>query len=98
MPTFVRPICFGQKNVCDETVKTRTNYKNSGFSGNCPTTKMTFFFQKGFFDMGEKVGFTKCIFEKLCSSKIVVFSKHSSCNKKNCRLQNRKVMKIVACF
>ena len=36
--------------------------------------------------MGEKVGFTNCVFEKLCSSEntsFIVFSaKHSSCNKK----------------
>ena len=26
------------------------------------------FFEKGVFDMGEKVGFTNCVFEKLCFS------------------------------
>ena len=29
---------------------------------------MTPFFEKVFFDMGEKVGFTNCLFEKLCFS------------------------------
>ena len=43
-------------------------------------------FEKGvFFDMGEKVGFTNCVFEKLCSSEntnfIVLSAKHSSCKK-----------------
>ena len=40
-----------------KTVKTRKNYKNSGFSGNCPKPKMTLFFERGVFDMGDKVGF-----------------------------------------
>ena len=67
-------------------MKTRKNYKNSGFSGNCPKPKMTFCWKNGVFDMGEKVGFTNCVFEKLCSSEYTIFvvfsAKHSSCNKK----------------
>ena len=67
-------------------MKTGKNYRNSGFSGNCPKPRMTrFFLKKVFFDMGEKLGFTNCVFEKLCSSEntsFIVFSaKHSSCNK-----------------
>ena len=35
---------------------------------------MTPFFEKGvFFDMGEKVGFTNCVFENLCSSENTIF-------------------------
>ena len=48
---------------------------------------MTPFLAKGvFFDMGEKVGFTNCVFEKLFfffseNSIFIVFSeKHSICN------------------
>ena len=45
---------------------------------------MTPFFQNGIFDIGEKAGFTNCVF--VCSSEntiFIVFSvKHSSCNKK----------------
>ena len=69
--------CFGPK-----TVQTRKNAKNSGFRGNWPKPKMTpFFLKKVFFDMGEKVGFTNCVFEKLCfaaNTIFIVFSaKHS---------------------
>ena len=40
------------------------NYKNSGFSGNCSKPKMTpFLWKRCFFDMGEKVGFTNCVFK-----------------------------------
>ena len=35
---------FGSK-----AVKTKRNYKNSGFSGNCPKPNMTLFFEKRFF-------------------------------------------------
>ena len=52
-----------------KTVKTKKHYKNSGFKGNCPKPKMTpFLLKKVFFDMGQKVGFTNCVFETLCSS------------------------------
>ena len=56
-------------------MQTRKNYKNSGFSGNWPKPKMTPFFWKPFFffDMGEKVGFTDCVFEKLCFSENTIF-------------------------
>ena len=47
--------------------------------------KMTSFL-KVFLDMGENLGFTNCVFEKLCSSENTIFivfsAKHSSCNKK----------------
>ena len=46
--------------------------------------QMTLFLKKGVFDMGEKVSFTNCVFEKLCSSENTSFrvfsAKHSSCN------------------
>ena len=32
---------FWQKNFWTKTVKTKKNYKTSGFSGNCPKPKMT---------------------------------------------------------
>ena len=101
---FVHTICFGQKCFLGtKTVKTRKNYKNSGFSGNCPKPKMTPFFEKGvFFDMGEKVGFTNCVFEKLCSSEnnkcIVVSAEHSSCNKKLYLEKTENLWKIVGWF
>ena len=60
---FVHTICFGPKMCWTKTVKTRKNNKNRGFSGNRPTPKMTPFLKKLFFDMGEKVGFTNCVFE-----------------------------------
>ena len=43
--------------------------------------KWHLFFEKVFFDMGEKVGFTNCVFEKLCFSENTIFivfsAKHS---------------------
>ena len=78
---------FRPKNFLPTTVKTRSNYKNSGFSGNCPKPKMTSFMEKGVFGMGEKVFFLLIVFLKRCVSRkryFIVFSaKHSSCNKKD---------------
>ena len=49
--------------------------KYSGFSGDCPKPKMTpFFFEKGVFDMGEKVGFTNCA---VCKQKTEIKQKNS---------------------
>ena len=75
-------ICFGQKNVLAQNSVNQENYKNSGFSGHCPKPKMTPFFGKRcFFDMGEKVGFTNCVFEKMCFAENTIFivfsTKHS---------------------
>ena len=74
-------------------------------SAELPKTKNdTFFFEKGvfFFDMGEKVGFTNCVFEKLCSSEntifIVLSAKHSSCNKKAVFWRKQRIYEIVGCF
>ena len=52
---------FGQTFVWPKTVKTRKNYKNSGFIGNCPKPRMTTFFQKGIFGMRDKVAFLLCL-------------------------------------
>ena len=57
-----------------KTVQTRKNCKNSGFSGNCPKPKTTpLFWKKVFSDMGEQVGFTNCVFEKLCFAENTIF-------------------------
>ena len=52
---------------------------------------MTPFFLKVFFDMVEKVGFTNCVFGKLCfpeSTIFIVFSaKHGFSKTKNCMLK-----------
>ena len=89
---FVHTICFGQKLFLTKTVQTRKNYKNSGFSGNCPKLKLHLFFEKGFFDMGEKVGFTNCVFEKLCKHYFYsVFSKTQLFKSKNCMLIKQKI-------
>ena len=69
------------------SVKTRKHYKNSGFNGNCHKPKMTPFFLKKVFFLTwvKKVGFTNCVFEKLCfffwkHYFYSVFRKHASCN------------------
>ena len=51
---------------------------------------MTPLFDKGFFDIGEKVGFTNCIFETLCSSEtlFIVFPENTAAAIKNCMLKN----------
>ena len=63
----------------------------------------TFFGKKVFFDMVEKVGFTTCVFEKLCLSEnttfIVFFSKTQLVKDKNCMLKKTEnLWKIVGCF
>ena len=86
---FVRTICFGQKGFWAKTAQTRNNSKNGGFSGDLPKTKNDIFLEKGVFGVCEKVVFTNCVFEKLCSSESIIFivfsTKHSSCSKKICR-------------
>ena len=50
-----------------------------------PNTKMTRFFEKVFLDMGAKVGFTNCDFEKLCFLKtlfVIMFKKTQQLQKK----------------
>ena len=55
-----------------------------------------------FFDMGEKVGFTNCVFEKLCfpeNTIFIVFSaKHSFSKTKTVCGKNRKFMKNSGLF
>ena len=86
-----------------KAVKTRKNYKNSGFNGNCPKPKMTHvFLKKVFCDMGEKVGFTNCVFEKLCSSEntiFIVLSANTAVPIKSCILEkSRKFMRNSGLF
>ena len=93
---------FLPKTFLDRNSEIRKNYKNCGFSGNCPKPKMTpFVLKKVFFEMVENLGFTNCVFEKLCSSENTIFivfsAKHSSCNK-SCMLRNRKCMKDCGLF
>ena len=55
-----------------------------------------------FFDMGEKVGFTNCVFEKLCfpeNTSFIVFSaKHSFSKTRLYVEKNRKFMKNSGLF
>ena len=65
--------------------------------------KWHLFLEKGvFFDMGEKVGFTNCVFEKLCfpeNTIFIVFSaKHSFSKTKTVCWKNRKFMKNSGLF
>ena len=68
-------IFFGPKQCkAENTIKI-------GVSADIAKKNDTFFGKKVFFDMVEKVGFTNCVFEKLCfpeSTSFIVFSaKHS---------------------
>ena len=66
--------------------------------------KWHLFFEKvGIFDMGEKVGFTNCVFEKLCfffwkHYFYSVFSKAQQLQIKNVCWKTEKLWKIVGCF
>ena len=67
-----------------------------------PNQKWHFFFAKGVFDMGEKAGFTNCVFEKLCFSENTIFivfsAKHSFSKTKTVCWKNRKFMKNSGLF
>ena len=97
---FVHAFCFGKKFVWPQAVKTKKNYKNSGFSGNCPKPKMTPFFGKRCFLAWVKKWFLMH-FRELCfpeSTNFIAFSaKHSSCNKKDVD-KDRKFMKNSGLF
>ena len=82
---------FGPKQC-----KPEKNIKYDGFSGNCPKPKMTpFFWKRCFLTWVERLGFTNCVFEKLCSSEntiFIVFSeKHCSCNQKAVCWEKQKI-------
>ena len=99
---FVHTICFGQNFFWPKKVQSRKNYKNSGFSGNWPKPKMTPFFEKGVFWHGWKVGFTNCVFEKLCfpeNTIFIVFSaKHSFSKTRTVCRKKQKFMKNSGLF
>ena len=76
--------------------------KNSGFSGNCPTRKMTLFWERWFWGWVKKC-FSLTVFLKSCALLKThfyrVFSKHSNCNRKDvCLKQTENVWKTVGCF
>ena len=62
----------------------------------------TFSLKKVFFDMVEKVGFTNCVFEKLCFPENIIFivfsAKHSFSKRKTVCWKNRKFMKNSGLF
>ena len=65
--------------------------------------KWHLFFEKGvFFDMGEKVGFTNCVFEKLCFTENTIFivfsAKHIFSKAKWYVEKTANLWKIVGCF
>ena len=64
---FVHTICFSQNFFWTKTVQSRKHYKIGVSAEIAKKNKNdTFFLKKVFFDMAEKVGFTNCVFEKLC--------------------------------
>ena len=81
---FVHIISFGQKLVLPQNTQNHKKTINFWFQQKLPKTK-TFFVGKGVFGMGEKVVFTNCVFEKLCSRENTIFrvfsAKHNSCSK-----------------
>ena len=64
---FVHTICFGQKLfLAQSSVNQETAIKIVVSAEIAQNQKWHLFLEKGVFDMGEKVGFTNCAFEKLC--------------------------------
>ena len=58
-----------------------------GVSAEIAKKNDTFFWKRVFFDMVEKVGFTNCVFEKLCfpeNTSFIVFSANTVFQKQNC--------------
>ena len=99
---FVHTICFGQKCFGPKQWEPeKKNYKIVVSAEIAQNPKRHLFLKKVFFDMGEKVGFTNCVFEKLCSSENTIFivfsAKHGSCNR-NCMLKKQKIMKNCGLF
>ena len=62
-------------------MQSRKHYKIWVSAETGKSTNDTFFWKKVFFDMVEKVGFTNCVFEKLCFPENIIFivlsAKHS---------------------
>ena len=84
------------------TVQTGKNYKNSGFSGNCPKPKMTPFFWKMCFLTWVKKWVLLTVFLKSCvfwkHYFYSVFSKTQLFKNKNCMLKKQKFMKNSGLF
>ena len=99
---FVHTICFGPNNVWPKQWKPGNTIKNVVSAEIAQNQKWHLLFEKGFFDMGERVGFTNCVFEKLCSSEdaifIVLSAKHSSCNKKTVCWKEQKIYENSGLF
>ena len=91
------PSVLAQKNVGPKQWKPGKTIKIVVSAEIVQNLKWHLFLKKVFFDMGEKVGFTNCVFEKRCASEntiFIVFSgKHSSCNEKAVCWKNRNYEK-----
>ena len=101
---FVHTICFGQKIFLGpKQCKPGKTIKIVVSAEIAQKQKWHLFLEKGVFDMGEKVGFTNCVFEKLCfpeNTIFIVFSaKHSiSKTKTVCWKKTENLWQIVGCF
>ena len=100
---FVATICFGQIFFGPKQCKAEKTIKIGVSAEIAQNQKWHLFFEKRcFFDMVEKVGFTNCVFEKLCfpeNTIFVVFSaKHSFSRTKLYVEKNRKFMKNCGLF
>ena len=65
---FVCTICFGQNFFGPKQCKPGKTIKIVVSADIAQNPKWHLLFEKGVFDMGEQVGFTNCVFEKLCFS------------------------------
>ena len=63
---FVHTICFGQNFFGPKQCKAGNTIKIGVSWEIVKKQKWHLFLEKGVFDMVEKVGFTNCVFEKLC--------------------------------
>ena len=90
---FVHTICFGQNFFGPKQCKTRNTIK-IGVSVEIAKNKNdTFFWKRVFFDMVEKVGFTDCVFEKLCFAENtfkIVFSGNTAFQKQKLYVEQKQ--------
>ena len=80
-------ICFGQKFFGPKQCKAGNTIKIGGSAEITKNKNDTFFWKRVFFDMVEKVGFTNCVFEKLCFLKTLFLL----CFQQNTAFQKQKL-------
>ena len=88
-------ICFGQIFFGPKQCKAGSTIKIGVSAEIAKKSKNdTFFWKKGVFDMVEKVGFSNCVFEKLCfpeNTIFIVFSANTAFQKQKLYVEKQKI-------